>query len=300
VGGKTVSLSGMEPKLIRFTHDAPPLEVDQNGEFDAFQMYVQYVRLARPRFRTPLLLWHGGSLTGATWETTPDGRPGWQTFFLRRGYDVYVSDAVERGRSGWQRFPEIYPTEPVFRSKREAWELFRIAGSAFPAEAFDAMTKSIVPRWTSTDEYALDAYAALLERVRHAVVVAHSQGAAYALALAARAPERFAAVVAVEPSAVPAEAGSVPTLILWGENARAHSFWAPIVATSQAYHRSLQASGVDAAFEEMHNKSGPPNSHVPMMDRNSDAIAERIATWIERRLRERRRASPRRRVLADA
>ena len=29
----------------------------------------------------------------------PDGKPGWQHFFLDAGYDVYVSDAIERGRA---------------------------------------------------------------------------------------------------------------------------------------------------------------------------------------------------------
>ncbi len=48
-------------------------------------MYVQY-HVPEPRRGTaPLLLWHGGGLTGATWESTPDGREGWSQFFLRRG-----------------------------------------------------------------------------------------------------------------------------------------------------------------------------------------------------------------------
>ena len=38
----------------------------------------------------------GGGLSGVTWETKPDGNPGWQQFFLKAGHDVYVSDAVER------------------------------------------------------------------------------------------------------------------------------------------------------------------------------------------------------------
>jgi hypothetical protein len=42
-------------------------------------------------------MWHGGGLTGVTYETTPDGREGWLNLFVRKGWDVYVSDAVERG-----------------------------------------------------------------------------------------------------------------------------------------------------------------------------------------------------------
>ena len=92
-------------------------------------MYVQFVKQAAPKSKLPLLLWHGGGLSGATWETKPDGKPGWQQFFLNAGYDVYVSDAVERGRASWARYPEIFKSEPFFRPKKEAWELFRIGPS---------------------------------------------------------------------------------------------------------------------------------------------------------------------------
>jgi uncharacterized protein (UPF0261 family) len=55
VGGRTAALSG--------------------SEFAVEQMYVQFVKLARPKAKVPILLWHGGSLTGVTWETKPDGKP---------------------------------------------------------------------------------------------------------------------------------------------------------------------------------------------------------------------------------
>ena len=98
VGGRPVSLSGLPTRDVVFTAGSAPIKVDPNGDFEVEQMYVQYVKLAQPKAKYPLLLWHGGGLTGVTWETKPDGKPGWQMFFLRAGHDVYVSDAVERGR----------------------------------------------------------------------------------------------------------------------------------------------------------------------------------------------------------
>lgn len=68
-------------------------------------MYVQYTELAEPVCPYPILMWHGGGLTGVTWETTPDGREGFDTLFLRHGFNVCVSDAVERGRASWAKFP---------------------------------------------------------------------------------------------------------------------------------------------------------------------------------------------------
>ena len=126
VGGRAVSLSGLPTKDVVFTAGSAPIKVDPNGDFEVEQMYVQYVKLAQPKARYPLLLWHGGGLTGVTWETKPDGKPGWQMFFLRAGHDVYVSDAVERGRASWARYPEIFTSEPLFRTKKQAWEDFRI------------------------------------------------------------------------------------------------------------------------------------------------------------------------------
>jgi hypothetical protein len=178
VGGRTAALSGMPTRDVVFSPGAPPIKVDPNGEFAVEQMYVQYVKLVQTKAKVPILLWHGGGLTGVTWETKPDGKPGWQQFFLNAGYDVYVSDAVERGRASWARYPEIFRSEPMFRTKKEAWELFRIGpsyeiggqrvefeGQRFPVEAFDQFAKQGVPRWVTNDAATQKAYDALVEKV---------------------------------------------------------------------------------------------------------------------------------------
>src|SRR3984893_15064651 len=111
VGGHTETLNGLPSKEIVFSPGAPPIKVDPNGEFEVEQMYVQFVKLAQPKSKLPLLSWHGGGLAGVTWETKPDGKPGWQQFFLNAGYDIYVSDAVGRGRASSARYPEILMRE---------------------------------------------------------------------------------------------------------------------------------------------------------------------------------------------
>jgi ABC-type dipeptide/oligopeptide/nickel transport system ATPase component len=117
VGGRSASLDGLPPQEIRFSPGGPLVRIDPNGDFEIEQMYVQYVRLSRPRARHPLLLMHGGGLCGAMYETKPDGRPGWQRWFLQAGHDVFVADAVERGRASWARSPQFFQGEPVFRTK---------------------------------------------------------------------------------------------------------------------------------------------------------------------------------------
>ncbi len=129
LGGHQANLTGLPTRDVVFSPGSPVFKVDPNGEFEVDQMYVQFVKLAQPRAKVPILFWHGGGLTGVTWETKPDGKAGWQQWFLNAGYDVYVSDAVEHGRASWARYPEIYKSEPLFRTKKEAWELFRFGRS---------------------------------------------------------------------------------------------------------------------------------------------------------------------------
>ena len=85
IGGREVTLSGRPVKEVVFTPGGVPAKVDPNGVYQAEQMYVQYYFPADRKGTVPLLLWHGGGLTGVTYETTPDGREGWLHYFLRRG-----------------------------------------------------------------------------------------------------------------------------------------------------------------------------------------------------------------------
>jgi hypothetical protein len=126
-------------------------------------------------------------MTGVNYETTPDGREGWLNYFLGRGWSVYNSDAVERGRSGWAQFPDIFPGEPIFLTTANPFERFRIgqgvgsydpdpakrkvlAGNQFPVEAYDSLVKQFVPRWTTTDDPTLAAYLQLVDKVCPCVI----------------------------------------------------------------------------------------------------------------------------------
>ena len=48
----------------------------------------------------PLVMWHGIGQFSKTWETTPDGREGYQNIFLRNNYSVYLIDQPRRGNAG--------------------------------------------------------------------------------------------------------------------------------------------------------------------------------------------------------
>jgi hypothetical protein len=69
-----------------------------SGTVTVDQMYVRY-QIPADAKRHSITLIHGCCLTGKTWETTPDGRMGWDEYFVRKGYPTYVIDQASRGRS---------------------------------------------------------------------------------------------------------------------------------------------------------------------------------------------------------
>ena len=112
IGGRVAEVKGKEVRMIVRQPGGPLTKLDPNGKYMVEQMYVQYFLPKNKKGKLPLLMWHGGGLTGVTYESTPDGRDGWMQFFVRKGWDTYVSDAVERGRSGFAS-PDVWPPRPV-------------------------------------------------------------------------------------------------------------------------------------------------------------------------------------------
>jgi hypothetical protein len=142
-------------------------------------------------------------------------------FFLRAGFDTYVSDAAERGRASWAPFPHVYPEAPYFRTAKEMWEeVFRFgpvdswdadpskrrthSGLRFPTAHLEAFLCQSVPRWACNNVATQRAYDALLQRFDHGVVIlTHSQGGNFGMTAALHAPDRVRAVISLEPSGAP-------------------------------------------------------------------------------------------------
>ncbi|MEK7344319.1 MAG: alpha/beta fold hydrolase [Pseudomonadota bacterium] len=298
VGGQRQTLQGLPVEQIRLAVGAPARSVDPNGSYISGQMYVQYFLQQNPVCPWPLVLWHGGGMTGANWESTPDGRPGWLQRLLESGWDVYVCDAVERGRAGWSRWPEIYQQAPLFRTLEEGWDMFRIGppldgindglsahpGQQFPVDAFEAFAAQWVPRWADHEAITLQAYQALLQKIGPCAVVAHSQGGGLALSLAARCPALFKAVVAIEPSGAPDQlppAGTCPPcLMVWGDHVAGHPIWRTYRERVDQHAQALKRQGAQVTQLDLPAQGIQGNSHFPMLDRNSDQVLEQILHWL--------------------
>ncbi len=302
VGGRQVSLDGFPITESVFTKGAAPTRVDPNGDFQVEQMWVQYLVPEPARSRYPLLMWHGGGLTGVTWDTKPDGQPGWMQYFFRAGHPVYVSDAVERGRASWARYPEIWQGQPFFRTKKEAWEIFRFGpvgsyhldpakrvafdGMRFPTVALDQFAKQFVPRWTTNDAATLAAYNALVQAVGPSVVMVHSQSGNFGFQAALAAPDKVKAIVAVEPAGAPApgpeldKLKDIPILIIWGDYVDKHEVWVRQQPASRRFADDLKARGGKVEWIDLPAIGIKGNSHMVMMDTNSDEVAGLIQQWM--------------------
>src|SRR3569833_1775673 len=160
------------------------------------QMFVHY-RIPASVTHYPIVFVHGGGLTGQAYETTPDGREGWATYFARKGYPVYVVDFPTRGRAAFNptglhqaRYEQNWAGIPTFsRSTGETlWPAFRFGPSngvkfsrmEYPVEAMDGL---LAQGFNSTDDtlsktsfvFGAEARIALLDQIGPATLLVHSQ-----------------------------------------------------------------------------------------------------------------------------
>lgn len=302
VGGREVVISGKPVKEIVFTPGGVPAKVDPNGVYQVEQMYVQYFIPQDKRGALPLLMWHGGGLSGVTYETTPDGREGWLNYFIKRGWAVYNSDAVERGRSGWAMYPDVFKGEPVFLTKENPFERFRIGqgagsynkdpekmklmpGSQFPKEGYDNFTKQGVPRWTTTDDATIAAYTELVDKVCPCVVLVHSQAGSFGFKVAQARPDKVKALVLIEPAGVGDrkqvdKLKNVPMLAIYGDYIEGDARWPKIRANGVGFLDEAGRSGAKYEVIDLPKAGLRGNSHMIMMDRNSDQVAGLIQDWL--------------------
>jgi pimeloyl-ACP methyl ester carboxylesterase len=207
-----------------------PAASGPGGERMDNQMYVEYQVPANVRHPYPLVLIHGGSQTGVNFKGTPDGREGWGTYFVRKGYTVYIVDQVGRGRSPAVNTlppaPEVYTTpfgrpsntESRMRNwtKLEEFGLWPNAhlhtqwpGTGEPGDsAFDQFFASQIqsrldPTGTATQAAAQQAGAALLDRIGPAIVVTHSQSGTFGFLMADARPDLVKGVVTIEGGGTP-------------------------------------------------------------------------------------------------
>ncbi|MBA4258912.1 MAG: alpha/beta hydrolase [Chitinophaga sp.] len=171
IGGSMIAHSGIYN---------PYKPTTEGQTFRGDHAYVFYQIPSKTR-RLPLVMWHGIGQFSKTWETTPDGRDGYQNIFLRRGFSTYIIDQPRRGNAG--RSTVSATIEPL-PDEQQWFGTFRVGiwpnyfeGVQFAKDSntlnqyFRSMTPSIGPIDIGV---TTDATSALFNKIGPAVLVTHS------------------------------------------------------------------------------------------------------------------------------
>lgn len=168
----------------------------------------------------PLVFLHGAGQSMRTWQTTPDGREGWNDLFLRKNYAVYL---VDQPRRGWSGRSTVEGSTPAIPDDQFWFAQFRMGeypnffeGVAFPHDAtsLDQFFRQMTPNTGPFDaEVISDSLKALFERIGNGILVTHSQGGGPGWLTGIKAPEKVKGIVAIELGNFPFPEGEVPPMV---------------------------------------------------------------------------------------
>jgi hypothetical protein len=203
VGGTVTTTPGTFDPIKQGAYN--PAGTDPAGQtLHGDHAYVFYQVPVNAR-KLPLVFWHGHGQSARTWETTPDGREGFQNIFLRRRFPVYLIDQPRRGRAARATQPVSITATPdeqlwfgIFRLG--AWPDF-YSGVQFShdPEALNQFFRQMVPNTGPYDARVnIAAVSALFDKVGTGILVTHSQSGGPGWLTAMR-NKNVRAVVSFEP-----------------------------------------------------------------------------------------------------
>ncbi|CAN7261093.1 alpha/beta fold hydrolase [Bosea sp. LjRoot9] len=223
------ALLALAPVLAQQTNRAEPLVIQEQGSFTVGgavvktpgtydnnkptaegqslhgdHLYAFYQVPQSPK-APPIVMLHGAFQSARSWETTSDGREGFQTLFLRRGFPVYLVDQPRRGRAGNSTVAttiEPTPYDQLFfdQFRLGKWpNYFDNVQFDRKPETLDQFFRSVTPNTGAYDAGVIsNAMAALFVKTGPAILFTHSQGGGPGWLTAIKNPN-VKAIVAFEP-----------------------------------------------------------------------------------------------------
>jgi pimeloyl-ACP methyl ester carboxylesterase len=189
-------------------------------QYVAGQMYTEFRIPAKQTHPYPIIMVHGGTMSGINYTGTPDGREGWAQYFVRRGYAVYVVDQPGRARSSYNEkvygeYRAVEATNALSRfTAQEKYNLWPQAhlhtqwpgtgGADDPA--VQQLAASQLPAIADFNEQQIlnrDALIALLDKIGPAILLVHSQAGAFGWPVADARPNLVKVILAIEPNGPP-------------------------------------------------------------------------------------------------
>jgi len=307
VGGRTIFTDALTGSTTGFLGSGI-----NTGNITVDQMYVQYQIPEGADSHVPVVMVHGCCLSSKSYETTPDGRMGWNEYFLRKHRAVYLPDQVSRARSGFDatiyneiklgKRPASEMPEIRTATHEIAWLGFRFGPSAgkafpdeqFPVEAFEEFGKQVIPdlngelpavnpTWTNLSALAI--------KLKGAVLIGHSESGFFPEQAALINPANIKAMITIE-TACPAlnsqqiaTLAKIPTLVVFGDHLgdvpSSPIKWQERFDTCNQFVEQVKAAGGDATMMHLPKYGQFGNSHMLMQDKNSNQVADLILKWID-------------------
>jgi len=275
------------------------------GHVAVDHVHASYQYPVDQRYPYPILFNPGGGHTARFYDTTPDGREGWLTTFLREGFATYGVDRVNTGRAGADvssinavrlgrgtpaDLPAInrYPFESAWTTFRwgprfgEAWP-----DTQFPVEAAEAYYRQLVPTYRDPGETpkSVAAFAALIDEIGTPVVLqTWSSSGLLGYLTAIERPDQVKGILAVETSVsafadIPQDKlpilARIPILIVIGDRADDR------VEASRAFQARLGAMGGDVSVDALPEAGIRGNGHTLGLEKNNREIMFRMIAWLE-------------------
>src|SRR3954469_4211751 len=282
------------------------------GHVTINQMYVEYA-VPEGATKVPIVTIHGGGLSGKSFETTPDGRMGWDEYFVRQGHPVYNVDQASRARSGFDvtvinkvragvlppsALPSITKT-----SDEAAWQNFRFGpsfgvawpDSKFPTEKAAEFSKQGIPSANTTLPTPDPNYKALSDlaiQLGGAVLIGHSQSSAFPLYAGIFNSAGIKGAVFLETTNAPrctlftdqeiVKLTAFPIMFMFGDHLDQQP--AGVLASfnnCKALIAKINAAGGDAVMIHPAELGIRGNSHMMMLDKNNLQLADLILAWMD-------------------
>lgn len=292
----------------------------QGNTYHADHGYVFYQIPVNPRPH-PLVFMHGIHQASKTWESTPDGRDGFQNIFLRRGFSTYNMTHPRRGNAGRSQAKAVI--EPVF-DEQTWYTKWRIGiypdyfeNVQFPRDkaSLEQFLRQITPNTGPMDfDVETDAIAALFDKLGGAVMVAHSRGVMQTWKVIPKT-DNIKAVVAWEGGGffsfpdneprpdVDVDEGieyimvshdtfkrftRIPMLLVYGDNIPETKsdipeldIWRIRLRLARLWAEAVNRHGGDVTVVHLPEIGIYGNTHFPMSDLNNIETADIMSKWLK-------------------
>jgi hypothetical protein len=293
------------------------LAFPRSGDITVNQMYVTFM-VPQIQRGVPIILMHGGTLSGACYETTPDGRMGWYEYFARKGHAIYLPDQVSRARSGFDATPfnevaaGVRPPSALANffvlTNAFSWQSFRFGPSLgtafpdeqFPVEAIDELAKQEIPDQNAEFQQppginlTPTRLAELGVKIGGAVLVGHSESGFYPELAALQNTAGLRGLISLEPFSCPAttlskdqiaKLAKLPTLVVFGDHIgdvpNSVGNWPAILADCEQYVAEINQAGGHATMLHLPAAGVFGNSHMLFQDKNNLQVGDMILSWID-------------------